>query len=174
MVLQSRSPSKNNQMLGRWLKSKDASQPGHTTPLKEPPAKRQRLDDETIQIPPPSRPAKIEAAESDTENGKKADEVAPTRKTDLESALPVVGTEEDALQEYEAFKASQEDEKQSAEGRLNNRKWVRGQSSLYVDAFNLALDTVLDEESHLFDEAENEVFKQWRNLTANIYTALTP
>ena len=30
--------------------------------------------------------------------------------------------------------------------------------------FNLALDTVLDEESHLFDEAEKAVFEQWRAL----------
>jgi Fanconi-associated nuclease 1 len=33
-----------------------------------------------------------------------------------------------------------------------------------VDAFNLALETVLDEEAHLFDEAEMEVFRKWREL----------
>ena len=33
-----------------------------------------------------------------------------------------------------------------------------------MDAFNLALDTVLEEEGHLFDEAELSLFKQWREL----------
>jgi Fanconi-associated nuclease 1 len=42
--------------------------------------------------------------------------------------------------------------------------FVRYKSSIYVDAFNLALDTVLDEESHLFDEKEMDVFRQWREL----------
>ncbi|KAL2885427.1 Fanconi-associated nuclease 1-like protein [Ceratocystis lukuohia] len=42
--------------------------------------------------------------------------------------------------------------------------WVKGQRSLYVDAFTLTLDTVLTDESHLFDEKELEVFRQWRML----------
>ena len=37
-------------------------------------------------------------------------------------------------------------------------------SSLYTDAFNLALDTVLAEESHLFSEQETEVFQKYRSL----------
>ncbi|EPS42936.1 hypothetical protein H072_3056 [Dactylellina haptotyla CBS 200.50] len=37
-------------------------------------------------------------------------------------------------------------------------------SSIYVDAFNLALDTVLADESYLFDEAEHEIFKRYREL----------
>ncbi|KAF3933919.1 hypothetical protein ABW19_dt0205433 [Dactylella cylindrospora] len=37
-------------------------------------------------------------------------------------------------------------------------------SSLYVDAFNLALDTVLEDESYLFDEAEHEIFRKYRDL----------
>ncbi|KAI5786462.1 coiled-coil domain-containing protein MTMR15 [Peziza echinospora] len=37
-------------------------------------------------------------------------------------------------------------------------------SSLYTDAFELALDTVLAEESHLFDEAEAEIFQRFRSL----------
>jgi Fanconi-associated nuclease 1 len=78
--------------------------------------------------------------------------------------LPDVKTGKDAVKEYEAFKASQEDKAEGADERLEKRTWVRGKSSLYVDAFNLALDTVLDEESHLFDEAETEVFRIWRNL----------
>lgn len=34
-----------------------------------------------------------------------------------------------------------------------------------MDAFNLALDTVLEEESHLFDEAETKVFEDWKALS---------
>ncbi|KAK6501825.1 hypothetical protein TWF481_009648 [Arthrobotrys musiformis] len=37
-------------------------------------------------------------------------------------------------------------------------------SSIYVDAFNLALDTVLEEEGYLFDEAEHAVFERYRRL----------
>jgi hypothetical protein len=37
-------------------------------------------------------------------------------------------------------------------------------SSIYVDAFNLALDTVLKEESYLFSEEEAEVFAKYRSL----------
>ncbi|KAK6544032.1 hypothetical protein TWF694_000746 [Orbilia ellipsospora] len=37
-------------------------------------------------------------------------------------------------------------------------------SSIYVDAFNLALDTVLEDESYLFDDAEHEIFNMYRNL----------
>lgn len=37
-------------------------------------------------------------------------------------------------------------------------------SSMYVDAFNLALDTVLQDELHLFSDAEQEVFAKYRSL----------
>lgn len=37
-------------------------------------------------------------------------------------------------------------------------------SSLYVDAFDLALDTVLKDESYLFDPNEQEVFAKYRSL----------
>lgn len=62
--------------------------------------------------------------------------------------------------DYGIAQAEQESE-QSPNPEL---EWGRGKSSIYVDAFNLALETVLAEEAHLFDEAEMEVFRQWRNL----------
>ena len=34
-----------------------------------------------------------------------------------------------------------------------------------MDAFNLALETVLEDESHLFNEAELAVFAFWRELS---------
>ncbi|KAE8149052.1 VRR-NUC domain-containing protein [Aspergillus avenaceus] len=64
------------------------------------------------------------------------DEVNEPR-TDLESSLPVFD-----------------------ETPVRQRK-----SSIYVDAFELALDTVLGEEAHLFSHAEMEVFARWRALS---------
>lgn len=91
--------------------------------------------------------------------------------TAIESALPTVADDQQAIQEYEFIKASQssqtEGQKASDEtlARINNRSWVPGKSSIYVDAFNLALDTVLEDEIHLFNDKEKGVFEQWRALT---------
>ena len=57
-----------------------------------------------------------------------------------------------------------EDVPEDLKSRLNQRSWAKGKSSIYVDAFNLALETVLEDEGHLFDEKEMEVFTQWRGL----------
>lgn len=166
MVLNPQSASKHNQMITRFIKHpKSTNFDGE----KDHPTKRQKTSDSPKK--PPSTPRKSikrEIRDFDDEGGvdsgdKEDKEVE--HKTDLESALPPVKTGEEAIEEYEAFKASHEDNTGSAEDRLEKRAWVRGKSSLYVDAFNLALDTVLDEESHLFDEAETEVFKIWRGLS---------
>jgi len=37
-------------------------------------------------------------------------------------------------------------------------------SSIYVDAFNYALDTVLQDEAYLFSDSEVEVFAKYRSL----------
>lgn len=87
--------------------------------------------------------------------------------TALESALPPVATDDAAIEEYEAMRASQlsADEKEGpSSSDADGRKWVRGKSSIYVDAFNLALDTVLEDEAHLFDDKEKAVFDEWRRL----------
>uniref|UniRef100_A0A8H7N9E1 Fanconi-associated nuclease n=1 Tax=Bionectria ochroleuca TaxID=29856 RepID=A0A8H7N9E1_BIOOC len=85
------------------------------------------------------------------------------RVTDVESALPQTETGPEAIQEYENFKLSQtqSQDESKPEGQAT---WVRGRSSIYVDAFNLALDTVLEEETHLFDDKEMDIFRQWRDL----------
>ncbi|KAF1837512.1 hypothetical protein BDW02DRAFT_518837 [Decorospora gaudefroyi] len=165
MALNPRSPSIHNQMITRFIKHpKSTNFDGE----QDRPAKRHKTGHSNTpkKAPPtPRRTPKREVLDSDTEDdGNKTDEEEQERKTDLESALPHVKTGEDAVKEYEAFKASQEEETVGADERLEKRAWVRGKSSLYVDAFNLALDTVLDEESHLFDEAETEVFRVWRNV----------
>lgn len=87
------------------------------------------------------------------------------RQTAIESALPPVQVDKEAIEEYELMRSSQvsvpyEEEKDAGA----ERKWVRGKSSIYVDAFNLALDTVLADEAHLFDAKEAHVFEQWKKL----------
>jgi Fanconi-associated nuclease 1 len=96
----------------------------------------------------------------------------PERETAFESSLPAVATDKEAIEEYEAMRASQESQAFQASqndtdnpsAKIDKRQWVRGKSSIYVDAFNLALDTVLEDETHLFDAKEQHVFDQWRAL----------
>jgi Fanconi-associated nuclease 1 len=88
----------------------------------------------------------------------------PTRPTELESASLPVKTDRDAIAEYEAMRASEDYVLEDLKARLSQRSWREKKSSIYVDAFNLALETVLDDEKHLFDEKEMEVFNQWREL----------
>ncbi|KFA72436.1 hypothetical protein S40288_09871 [Stachybotrys chartarum IBT 40288] len=83
--------------------------------------------------------------------------------TEIETALLPTGTDEGAVEEYEAYKASQSSDV-AQDGDKPEQKWIKGRSSIYVDAFNLALDTVLEEESPLFNSKELEVFKQWKEL----------
>ncbi|PYH48805.1 fanconi-associated nuclease 1 [Aspergillus saccharolyticus JOP 1030-1] len=84
-------------------------------------------------------------------------------QTELESSLPAIQDDSQAIEEYEASRLASQEEPDLHQ-RLQNGKWRKGRSSIYVDAFNLALETVLDEEAHLFDEVEMEVFKQWQEL----------
>lgn len=80
----------------------------------------------------------------------------------FESALPETRSDE-AIKEYEEINGSQTIRGQSDETSQNGA-WVKGRSSIYVDAFNLALDTVLEDEAHLFDERERHVFDEWKAL----------
>jgi fanconi-associated nuclease 1 len=85
--------------------------------------------------------------------------------TAMESSVPEIFTEKDAVEEYETFRASQGEDSDSLPSRFIKREWVKGKSSLYVDAFNLALGTVLEDESHLFDEKERALFDYWDKLS---------
>ena len=166
MALNSQSPSKHNQMITRFIKHpKSTNYDGE----KDRPTKRQKTGDSPRK--PPSTPRKFanrEVPDSDAEDDdrdlKTEEKEEKVHKTDLESALPPVQVDDAAIEAYEAFKASQEDSADKPEERLEKRAWIRGKSSLYVDAFNLALDTVLEDENHLFDEAETDVFRIWREL----------
>ncbi|KAF0332646.1 hypothetical protein GQ607_000662 [Colletotrichum asianum] len=129
----------------------------------------------------PAKKVKVEIADSDDDDDEdEADTSGITvndvsdaedekdrhvRQTAIESALPPVQVDREAIEEYELMRSSQvsvPDEEEKDAGA--ERKWVRGKSSIYVDAFNLALDTVLADEAHLFDAKEAHVFEQWKQL----------
>lgn len=101
-------------------------------------------------------------SESDADSGE--DERPPPRPTALESALPLVKTDKEAIAEYEAMKTAEQNNPGGLQDRLEKRSWTRGKCSIYVDAFNLALETVLEDERHLFNEKEIDVFKHWTGL----------
>lgn len=93
------------------------------------------------------------------------DEQVPNSQTELESSLPTIETDNQAIDKYETSRDAEDDDEPDLQQRLQNGKWRKVKSSIYVDAFNLALETVLDEEAHLFDEVEMEVFRQWKELS---------
>src|SRR5207237_4664465 len=84
--------------------------------------------------------------------------------TELESVLPPITADKDAIAKYEASRTAENDVVLGLTDRLEQRKWVKGKNSIYVDAFNLALETVLRDEWHLFDKAEMDVFSQWKAI----------
>ncbi|KAL8943752.1 MAG: hypothetical protein Q9216_000858 [Gyalolechia sp. 2 TL-2023] len=136
------------------LKRLDSSNDSPSQPLSD-------SEDRNGSAPPTSR--RREVADSEAEGDDEEESVPHASQTELENALPFVKTDKEAIADYEATRAA--DDSLDLQGRLGQRKWVQGKSSIYVDAFNLALETVLDEESHLFDEAEMAVFERWRNLS---------
>lgn len=126
-------------------------------------AREDGFDDEEIVVQSPKQiPHEIPDSEAESDEELLYPEAA--RKTDLESALPPVRIDKEAIAEYEATRAAEAGEL-DLKGRLGQRRWLQGKSSIYVDAFNLALETVLEDEAHLFDEAEMSVFEQWRSLS---------
>lgn len=107
------------------------------------------------------------AADADVATPPDGDDEALPRasQTELEITLPPIKTDKEAIEQYEASRAAETEEDLSFAQRFGERKWQKGRSSIYVDAFNLALETVLEEEAHLFDESELSVFKKWRALS---------
>ncbi len=181
-ALHTRSPASHNQMLGQRIQHPPSTKYDDVD-YETPTAKRlKRLDstdsslsrkdeseaeEENERAPTPlenSRRPSREVPDSEAESEDDGDLRGETVKTDLESALPPVKTDKEAIAEYEATRVA-EAGSLDLQGRLGQRKWIQGKSSIYVDAFNLALETVLEDESHLFDEAEMAVFKHWRELS---------
>ncbi|KAF7952783.1 hypothetical protein EAE96_006009 [Botrytis aclada] len=125
-------------------------------------------EDEALPLSPRTRsPIQFRSSgilDSEDEGEDEADQIGAPRVTELESALPPVVIDKNAIAKYEAMRAENENLPDDLKARLKGRAWERGKSSIYSDAFNLALETVLEDEGHLFDEKEMEVFKQWREL----------
>ncbi|KAG5930625.1 hypothetical protein E4U42_005287 [Claviceps africana] len=84
--------------------------------------------------------------------------------TAVENVLPPTQINDESIEKYEHMKASSVETESNEATEETKSSWIKGKSSIYVDAFNLALDTVLEEESALFDEKEMEVFRQWKEL----------
>lgn len=99
------------------------------------------------------------------EDGEREDAI--DTQTGLESSLPHMSADQEAMDEYETSKAAELEPSDGSnlQERFTNRNWTRGRSSIYVDAFNLALQSVLAEEAHLFDEKELAVFDHWKQLS---------
>ena len=167
MVLSVKSPSTHNRVVGRRVPHPTST--NFNEDFASPPAKRLKrneslestlsrtpsVDNESLRSYSPSKPMSREVQDSEEEDEATENAALRSSQTDLESALPPVKTDKEAIEEYESMRA---------EDRMKSRKWIRGKTSIYVDAFNLALDTVLEEEGNLFDEAEISVFDSWRKL----------
>ncbi|CAD6445823.1 91c0360d-8014-4578-a457-1b6178a6370c [Sclerotinia trifoliorum] len=125
-------------------------------------------DEEELPLSPrigsPVHLRKTEILDSEDEGEDEMDQIGAPRVTELESALPPVDIDKNAIAKYEAMRAEVDNLPDDLKSRLSGRTWERGKSSIYSDAFNLALETVLEDEGHLFDEKEMDVFNQWRDL----------
>ena len=176
MALQARNPASHNQMLGQRIRHPPST--NFDDEFHSPLAKRlKRLDstdsslsrksfeDENDVGSPVPEVRRREVLDSEAESDEDGEVPNFSLKTELESALPPIRTDKEAIAEYEATRAAEAREPSDLHGRLGQRKWVQGKSSIYVDAFNLALETVLEDEGHLFDEAEMAVFENWRDLS---------
>lgn len=167
MVLAAQSLSTHNRVVGRRIPHPAST--NFTSDIASPLAKRLKKNDslettlsrsssidekDATRSYSPSKSMAREVKDSQEEGDSEQDALPPGSQTDLESALPPVNTDKQAIEEYETM---------GPQNRLKFRKWTKGKTSIYVDAFNLALDTVLEEEGDLFDEAELAVFDNWRN-----------
>jgi fanconi-associated nuclease 1 len=179
MSLQTRSPSRHNPFLGRRIRHPPSTN-FDDSDFPTPATKRlKRLDsrdsvsasscntsddDDTIRASTPkSFPLQNPILRREVPDSEDEDdyEFPAGSQTDLETALPPVKTDKDAIAEYEASRAAEQPDLYE---RLGKTQWHKGRSSIYVDAFNLALETVLEEESHLFDDNERALFDIWKSL----------
>jgi Fanconi-associated nuclease 1 len=156
-------------MLGERIKHPESTNFYDDEEVTERSTKRLKTENRTpVSRSSPKRTAKNVIPDSEDELDDVDEESGVvSRGTDLETALPQVSTDQEAIDEYETSRASLavEGGTDAITGRLDGRKWIKGKSSIYVDAFNLALETVLDEESNLFDDAEKALFEYWRCLS---------
>ena len=159
MALQSQNQAFHNRMLGQRSVQSRLSQSVKGEAEAERGAKRLKTQHSSTS----SETERTEIRDSDADD--EEDIVIPTsaRTNGLESALPDIRTDQEAIDEYEAQRAAEQCELKATK-ETSNEHVVRGKSSIYLDAFNLALQTVLEEESHLFDDAEKALFVHWNSL----------
>ena len=167
-MLQASSPSKHNSMLGKTIPHpKSTNYDEQEDEFRTPAAKRVKREHAAGSNSRPKATTKRDRdiiPDSDADSDEEVfEETSQNRRTDLESCLPQIETDKQAIEAYEASRAAEQAELGLKE-RFDGQNWTRGKSSIYVDAFNLALSTVLEDEGHLFDEAEHAVFKQWHDL----------
>jgi fanconi-associated nuclease 1 len=166
MALRTRSPSVHNKLLGEKIKHPPSANFDDDFPtsaskrLKRLDSLETSDDENASRAQSPTSQSRTEVSDSGGDGDDDRGVPLPSSQTALESSLPAVKTDKEAIAEYEAYKSSE----QTLKERLGNGRWEKGRSSIYVDAFNLALETVLEEEGHLFDEAELNLFLQWKNL----------
>ena len=170
-MLQASSFSKHNAMLGKTIPHpKSTNFDEEDDDFTTPPAKRLKkngfdyVHTNIENLANRRRPRDVVPDSDADSDDEPLEDEARSRRTDLETALPPIQTDKEAIEAYEASRAAEQAELGLKE-RLYGQKWARGRSSIYVDAFNLALSTVLEDESHLFDEAEHAVFRHWRELS---------
>jgi len=174
MALQVNSPSMHNRLLGKKIPHPPSTKfDDEDFPSPSPKRLKRMFDSPSKKTPerqgskarPSPHHARTEIPDSDDDEDNEMGgvELPPNATTQLETALPTVQTDQGAIEAYEAFKAGEEE--LTLQERLDKRTWTRGRSSIYVDAFNLALETVLEEEGNLFDNAETSLFEQWKALS---------
>lgn len=172
MVLETRHDTHHNAMLGRRIPHPASTKFDEDDNENVRPAKRLKTyesnngkDSQDVSEEDSKSPkSKVTRTEiPDSEDDESGNDGLEIHLTELESALAPVKTDKEAIKEYEAMRADGQ-VADDLKDRLHQRSWTKGKSSIYVDAFNLALETVLEDEGHLFDEKEMEVFNQWRGL----------
>lgn len=171
-MLENSSLSKHNVMRRSGRSITDADDKANTLNSDSRPAKRLKISPSDISILEserrllsPTKPAETVSDSGDENEVEDLQAVGSAHKTDLESALPPISTDKAAIAAYEATRVAESSESGQSQDLFNKRQWVPGKSSIYVDAFNLALDTVLEDENHLFDDAETSIFHYWRGLS---------
>lgn len=140
----------------------------NASPAVERPTKRLKRDEDTESESeePLELAVKYESSEmlsAETLPDEKDQHRTKERVTDFENAMPPTEASQEAIEEYETLKSSQNNDEEPPNKKIAPL-WIKGRSSIYVDAFNLTLDTVLEEESSLFSIKELDIFNQWKNL----------
>ena len=174
MVLENKQ-SGYSQLLGRTAQTAPTNPPKDEYSLQQPPSKKVKrsepeesdaeADQRCISPAHPAPRREIPDSEGQSDDEAVEDEAPRASQTDLEQALPPIRTDREAIEEYESMRHAEIVSSSPANGPPSSGPWVKGKSSIYTDSFLMALDTVLDEESHLFNLEEMRVFDSFRSMS---------